>query len=63
MLKVAETADRLGVDPREVYHYISAGLLAAVRYPTRTGQPGGPLRVEEAAVDAFIAEHRQEATA
>ena len=63
MLTVAQAAERLGVDPRQVYHYIAAGLLAAVRYPTRHGRPGGPLRIEETAVDAFIAGHRQEARA
>ena len=61
MLTVAQAADRLGVDPRQVYHYAAAGLLTAVRYPTRNGQRNGPLRIEEAAVDAFIAQHRQAA--
>ena len=64
MLTVAQAADRLGFDdPRQVYYYISAGLLAAVRYPPRNGRGGGPLRIEETAVDAFIAGHRQEARA
>lgn len=64
MLTVAQAAERLGFDdPRQVYHYIAAGLLTAVRYPTRDGRPGGPLRIEESAVEAFIKEHRQAATA
>ena len=63
MLTVAQAADRLGVDPRQVYHWAAAGLIACVRYPTRHGQRAGPLRIEAAAVDAFIAEHRQAATA
>ena len=59
MLTVAQAAGRLGVDPREVYHWISAGLLPAVRYPTRNGGGGGPVRVAETDVDAFIAAHRR----
>jgi len=63
MLTVAQAAERLGFDdPRQVYHYISAGLLAAVRYPTRNGGPNGPLRIAETDLDAFIAAHRQAAS-
>jgi predicted site-specific integrase-resolvase len=64
MLTAAQAATRLGVDPRQVYHYIAAGLIApVVRLPTRNGDPDGPLRIEESVVEAFIAAHRQPATA
>lgn len=63
MLTVAEAAERLGVDPRQVYHWAAAGLIACVRYPTRHGDPDGPVRIEAAAVEAFIAAHRQETRA
>lgn len=61
-LTVAEAAERLGVHRTHVYHWIAAGLIATVRYPTRNGDPDGPLRIEEPAVEAFIADHRQPAS-
>lgn len=62
LLTVAQAAARLGVDRTEVYHWIRSGLIASVRYPTRDGAADGPLRIEETAVEAFIAAHRQPAT-
>lgn len=62
MLTAAQAAGRLGVDPRQVYHWIAAGLLAVERYPTRTGEPNGPIRIDPAEVDAFRARYRQPAT-
>lgn len=61
-LTVAQAAERLGVSDRQVYHWIKAGTLSHVRYPTRTGSPG-ELRVEEDAIGAFLSAHRQEARA
>ena len=60
-LTVAQAADRLGVHRNHVYQWISAGLIASVRYPSRNGGPGGPLRIEEAEIERFLARHRQEA--
>ena len=61
LLTAAQAADILGVDPRQIYHWINAGILAAVRYPTRNGDPNGPVRIEPADVEAFRDRHRQEA--
>ena len=61
MLTVAQAADMLGVDPRQIYHWISAGLLACTRYPTRDGGPNGPIKLEPADVEAFRNRYRQEA--
>ena len=60
-LTVAEAAVRLGVNRSHVYEWIHSGLIASIRYPSRTGAPGGPLRIEEAEVDRFLARHRQAA--
>lgn len=62
-LTVAEAAAQLGVDTRQVYHWISAGLLGCTQYPTRVGEPNGKKMVDQADVDAFRARYRQAATA
>lgn len=54
MLKVSEAAAQLGVDRSQVYHWISAGLLPSVQYPSR-GASRGPRRIRQSAVDAFLA--------
>lgn len=62
MLTVAEAADRLRVDPRQVYRWVNRGMLAAIRYPTRKGDPDGAIRLDAADIDAFIERHRQPTT-
>lgn len=62
MLTVAQAADELGVDPRQVYHWIAAQLLACVRYPTRSGEANGPMRIAPADVEAFKKRYYQPAT-
>ena len=57
MLTVAQAADRLGIHRQQVYAYIYNGLLRATQYPTRTGKPNGPLRIDPADVERFIQAH------
>ena len=61
LLTVAQAADILGVDPRQIYHWISQGVLGCTRYPTRNGDPGGPVRLEPADVEDFRTRYRQQA--
>jgi hypothetical protein len=62
VVTVAEAAFQLSLDPRQVYGLIYAGHLTPVRLPSRNGNGGGPVRIEQAEIDQFIASHRHPAT-
>ena len=62
LITVAAAATALSLDRGQVYRLIQAGHLTAVRIPSRTGHGDGTWRIEQAAIDAFIAANRIDAS-
>jgi excisionase family DNA binding protein len=58
VLTVPEAAEQLRVTRGQIYNLINAGVLAHIRYPKRTGDEDGAIRIEQSEIDAFIQRNR-----
>jgi excisionase family DNA binding protein len=58
---VAEAMEQLGISKDKIYELMGGGHLAYISLPPHTKQAGR--RIEQAEIDAFIARHRQSASA